>query len=89
MIAAGCDPKQIIVVRAVDAGSGKERMFDITRDLTKLGREIDKHDDVVAVIIDPITSYLGEKTDSHKNASVRAALEPLAKQAADKGITIC
>jgi putative DNA primase/helicase len=37
--------------------------------------------DVVLVIIDPITSYLG-KVDSHKNAELCSVLEPLGKMAA-------
>jgi putative DNA primase/helicase len=32
----------------------------------------------VLVIIDPITAYLGEKTDSHSNTDVRRVLAPLA-----------
>jgi hypothetical protein len=37
--------------------------------------------DVRAVIFDPVTSYLG-KVDSHKNADVRAVLDPPGEMAA-------
>jgi len=42
---------------------------------------------VLLVIIDPITSYLG-KVDSHKNAELRAVLEPLGEMAGRRGVTV-
>jgi len=36
--------------------------------------------DVVLIVIDPVSSYLG-KTDSHKNAEVRGVLEPIGEMA--------
>jgi len=40
------------------------------------------------VIIDPISSYLGAKVDSHVNAAVRGALEPVSELAARFGVAI-
>jgi putative DNA primase/helicase len=48
---------------------------------------IKKLGDVLLVIIDPITSYLG-KVDSHKNAELRSVLEPLGEMAARMGVTV-
>jgi putative DNA primase/helicase len=50
-------------------------------------RKIEKLGDVLIVVIDPITSYLG-KVDSHKNAELRSVLEPLGKMAARQHITV-
>ncbi len=42
---------------------------------------------VELVVIDPLTAFLG-KTDSHKNADVRAVLEPLSKVAEKRRVAI-
>ena len=43
--------------------------------------------DALLVIIDPMSSYLG-KVDSHKNAELRAVLEPLGEMAARLGVAV-
>jgi hypothetical protein len=43
--------------------------------------------DVAAVVIDPITAYLGD-VDSHRNAEVRALLTPLSDIAAKHGTAV-
>ena len=40
-----------------------------------------------AVILDPVTSYLG-KVDSHKNAEVRAVLDPVGEMAARMRVAV-
>ena len=57
------------------------RTFNLQLDLPELEKKIAELGDVLLVIIDPITSYLG-KVDSHKNAELRSVLEPLGKMAA-------
>jgi hypothetical protein len=60
-------------------GKGR-RTFNLQADLALLEKKIREIGDVVLVIIDPISSYMG-KTDSHKNSEVRGALEPLSEMA--------
>jgi putative DNA primase/helicase len=68
-------------VSAVRPEDGKgRRAFNLQADLALLERKIAEIGDVVLVIIDPISSYMG-KADSHKNAEVRGALEPLNEMA--------
>jgi hypothetical protein len=62
-------------------------MFSIAEDIQALGRVLSELRDVVLVIVDPISAYLG-KTDSHKNAEVRAVLAPLAELAAKFNVAI-
>src|SRR5262249_23410851 len=69
-----------------NAGEG-HRSFNLQLDLPELEKTIEQLDDVLLVIIDPITSYLG-KVDSHKNADIRSVLEPLGKMAAKRHVTI-
>jgi len=79
LVAAGADMRRIHIVKAVKDHNNIERPFNVVDDVKKLCAAIEYVGDVKLVIIDPITAYLGDdkKTDSHKNASVRAALAPL------------
>jgi putative DNA primase/helicase len=81
LIAAGADRKRVHIVSAVCQEDGKgRRAFNLQADLALLEKKIAEIGDVALVIIDPISSYMG-KTDSHKNAEVRGALEPLSEMA--------
>jgi len=62
-------------------------LFDVTKHLPALEQAIIETPETRLVIIDPITAYLG-KTDSHKNAEVRAALAPLAALAAKHKVAV-
>jgi hypothetical protein len=88
LMAAGADLKRVHIVNAVlqEAGKGR-RTFNLQADLVLLERKIAEIRDVALVIIDPISSYMG-KTDSHKNAEVRGALEPLSEMAARLNVAI-
>ena len=68
-------------------GNPKERAFNLAEDLEVLERAIDATDGCRFVIVDPISAYLG-KTDSHKNAEVRAVLAPLGELAARCGVAV-
>jgi putative DNA primase/helicase len=81
--AAGADPSRVLIVTAVRKEDGQgRRTFSLAEDLDLLEREIQQDGSVRAVIIDPISSYLGKATDSHKNTDVRQVLEPIGEMAA-------
>ncbi|WP_376697238.1 AAA family ATPase [Wenzhouxiangella sp. EGI_FJ10305] len=65
----------------------RERMFNLKRDMARLDSELVALSDVVAVIIDPVTAYLGG-TDSHKNSDIRELLAPLAKLAGKHDVAV-
>jgi putative DNA primase/helicase len=73
--AAGADLGRVHIVSAVREGKGR-RAFNLQIDLALLEQEVKRIGDVLLVIIDPVSSYMG-KTDSHKNAEVRGVLEPV------------
>jgi putative DNA primase/helicase len=81
----------VISSRAVqDIGNdGKplRRGFSLVNDIARLDAELPRLGDVVLVIIDPITAYLGA-IDSHRNAEVRAVLAPLAELAGRNEVAV-
>ncbi len=86
--AAGADPKRVYIVSAVKAErEGGRRSFNLQADLQLLEREIERIGEVRLVIIDPVSSYLG-KVDSHKNAELRAVLEPIGEMAARHRVAV-
>ncbi len=77
--AAGADLARIHVLDGI-IEKGKERSFSLA-DIPQLAKKIDEIGDVVLVIIDPISAYMGEGTDSHRNTDVRFLLGPLSQLA--------
>lgn len=73
--AAEADLGRVHIIKAVMDGD-ERRGFNLQRDLALLEAECKRIGDVLLIIIDPVSSYLG-KTDSHKNAEVRGVLEPI------------
>jgi hypothetical protein len=90
--AAGADLARVRIVDGVIvgyAGDGSlgRRLFSIEEDLKALDSTLSQERDVALLVIDPITAFLG-RTDSHKNAEVRALLAPLSELAARHNIAI-
>jgi putative DNA primase/helicase len=84
--AAGADVNQVHIVEGVldgytGDGTPMNRLFSLAKDLDALSQKLRAMPNVAALIIDPISAYLGH-TDSHRNAEVRALLAPLGEIAA-------
>jgi hypothetical protein len=89
LMAAGADRHRVDLVSAVRDDDGKSRRaFDLSADLMLLERKISEVDNVRLIVIDPISSYLGSRVDSHVNAAVRAVLEPVSEMAARLRVAI-
>ena len=58
LVAAGADLKRIILVNGARVG-GVEKMFSLVTDLQLLRAKIKEIGNVVLVIIDPVSAYLG------------------------------
>jgi putative DNA primase/helicase len=80
LMAAGADRERVEIVSAVHDEKSR-RSFDLSADLALLENKISEIGDVKLIIIDPISSYLGPKVDSHVNAAVRGVLEPVTEMA--------
>ena len=82
LVAAGADRSRVHVVdglRVCSAdGIRAYRCVDLSRDVAHLDEMLTQIGDVVVVVIDPMTAYMG-RVDSHVNAEVRGLLGPLAQ----------
>jgi hypothetical protein len=86
--AAGADRTRIEIVKMVREQSG-ERMFSLHTDLALLRDTVMDIGNVVLVLIDPISAYLGVgKVDSYRTTDVRAVLGPLVSLAAELKVAI-
>lgn len=80
LMAAGADLRRAHIVSVIRNADGTGRSLDLQSDLGLLEQKIRQIGDVLLVVIDPISAYLG-KTDSHKNSEVRGVLAPLSEMA--------
>lgn len=92
LMAAGADLKKIVALKAVrhqDPEGGDDVFpFSLAADMPILEKAIGSIGGVRLIIIDPISAYLGGRTDSHKDADVRRVLSPLADLAAKHRLAI-
>jgi hypothetical protein len=86
--AAGADRTRIEIINMVREQSG-ERIFSLHTDLALLREKIIEVGDVVLVLIDPISAYLGVgKVDSYRTTDVRAVLGPLVSLATELKVAV-
>jgi len=86
--AAGADLEKVFILDAVMEDDGtRPRVFNMAKDLPRLGTMLEHIGNVALIVVDPITAYLGG-TDSHKNADVRSLLSQLADLAASYDVAV-
>jgi hypothetical protein len=88
LVAAGADPKRVHFVNGTRTG-GADRTFSLVTDLHLLRKEIKRIGNVVLVIIDPVSAYLGVgKVDGRSVTDVRAILTPLKNMAEELHVAV-
>ena len=86
LIAAGADPSRVHLVSGFTTERGA-RAFDPATDIAALADRLARMDPPPALlIVDPLVSAV--TGDSHKNAEVRSALQPLVDLAAAHGVAV-
>ena len=84
LIAAGADLTKVKFLSAVKRDDGKgERKFNLQEDIEQLKAACLALKDVVLIVLDPASSYMGGNIDTHRNTDVRRVLDPLSKLAQD------
>jgi hypothetical protein len=75
----------------VKDGAGKtvsEREAQLDQDITAITQVLDQNPRIRLVIIDPISSFLGESAPMHKEQEVRRVLAPLVKKARSSNLVV-
>jgi hypothetical protein len=91
--AAGANLAHVHIIKLVldtdKFGKPRRRMFSLARDLAMLRAKIAAIGNVVLIVIDPITAYLGVgEIDSFRDTDVRAVLAPLQDLAAELHVAV-
>jgi hypothetical protein len=76
LIAAGADISRVHILKFIKTDE-RDRQFLLSDDLYRLEHLVKKIGNVGLITLDPITAYMGGKTDSHKATEVRSQLGPL------------
>ena len=79
LVAAGADLDRVFQVKSVEPG-GLEGTLSLPEDMKRLEELIRDHD-VALIILDPLLTMVNAKLDTHKDAEVRIALEPVVAMA--------
>ena len=88
LAAAGADPKRIHFVSSARVG-GEDKMFSLVTDLHLLRKAILRIGNVVLVIIDPVSAYLGVgQVDGRSATDVRGVLTPLKDMAEELHVAV-
>jgi hypothetical protein len=85
--ASGGNPELVRVLGLVPEGNRRERLFSLKTDLERI-RPALATGRIGLLIIDPLTAYLGDGTDTYKDSEVRRVLAPLAQLAAETGVAV-
>lgn len=88
----GADTSRVVLSKGVrhqnpETGRDELRMFDL-RDIAKLRGWLAAMDNPGLVIIDPIGSFIGGRTDSHRDNEVRSILAPVAELAREFNVAV-
>jgi putative DNA primase/helicase len=87
--AAGADLERVEIVGMKTNDDGTESMFSLMTDLPLLKQKLEEVGDVVLVLIDPVSSYLGVgKINNWSTTDVRGVLGPLKGLAEEKRIAL-
>jgi putative DNA primase/helicase len=87
LMVANADLDYIGLADSVETVYGERRRFDLSLDAEVLVERA-ALDGVVALIIDPLSSYLGKETNSWRDSDMRRVLDPLAEAAARHGVAV-
>jgi len=87
-IACGADQTKLIHMRCVRSKDSGTQIFNVTKHLPKLKKDVAENPDIKLVVIDPLISHLGNKVDTFKAEQVRQAMDLLSEFAERTGVAV-
>lgn len=92
LVAAGADLTKVHILASSitetdSTGKKKNKHIAISEDAEKIGQAMESIPDVVMLVIDPISEYMGKK-DSNNNADVRDMLATLTEHVRDRNVAV-
>jgi AAA domain-containing protein len=88
LIAARGNPHRLLRVGLfVNEGSSEQRVLSLKTDLHRLADLVDNHPQCQAIIIDPVSDYMGN-ANTWSDSELRQVLAPISKLAEDKDIPV-
>jgi hypothetical protein len=87
LLAHGADRSKVFKVDGYRDEGGKLNPFSLA-DYDLLESCLTDRPSVRLVVVDPVTAYVGKRTDDHRDSELRAMLGPLAELAARRNVTI-
>ena len=85
--AMGADVSRVHALEAARDKAAGERWFSLSRDLEQLRQAVEAKR-ARCVVIDPLSAYMGNGTDTYKDSAVRSIIAPLAKMAEEMGVAV-
>lgn len=85
--AAGADPDRVVTFDLAESDGSRRPPMITPEDLTRLDKII-RSQDAALVVFDPLSAYLPDGLDSHRDTNVRRVLYWLAKLAANSGCAV-
>jgi DNA polymerase len=84
LAAAGADLSRVHIVQMVRDTKGGKRMFNLAGDLGMLRSLIERIGNVISLLIDPVSAYMGHgRIDTFRTSDVRSVLGPVVDLAAE------
>jgi len=77
LVAAGADMTRVYFLTMIKGEGSNDRMFSLASDLPALKKKMADIGDVILIVIDPMSAYLGTEVDTFRGPAVRAILSPL------------
>jgi hypothetical protein len=82
LLADKADLRRVHLVEGIDDGRGKRSGFCLAN-IDLIRKKLQENRSIKLVVVDPVGGFIGRAVDDHKDAEVRALLDPLARLAAE------
>ena len=84
----GADVEGVHFLEGLRTADGKTKFFSLRDHVEYLANSLEQLPNVRLLVLDPISAYMGEKTDTNSNSHVRGVLGPICELAAQFRVAV-